>query len=118
MNDMSDFDETSGFSRIEALKPGWMEGDGEVPDERTISEAKRICAFLRDVGVRYCVFPTLDGGISIEDVADDDLSFSITLDPDGGVLLFADGEEDEEEHERSEDLPNGSDWMSSLRSRN
>lgn len=105
---LAEFEETDRFTEIEKLKAGWLDGEGEPVSAAVLKEARKIRDTLRAANVECCVFPTVEGGISIEDCEDDDEHmFSITLDADLSVLLITEdenGDDVDEFYEKSEDF--------------
>lgn len=108
-----DFEETDRFTEIEGLRAGWHDGEGEAVSALAIREGRRIRDLLKSAHVQCCVFPTIEGGISLEDTADDiEDSFTITINPDGTALVLSfDEDEAEEEHVDVCALPAASEWM-------
>lgn len=110
-----DFKETDSFAKMRALKPGWYDGEGEVITPIALEHGVRIRDLLASKQIECCVFPTIEGGVSIEETEDSDLSFSITIHPDGSAVVSSfDDHEAEEEHPDAKDLPSASEWMSKV----
>lgn len=108
-----DFEETDRFTEIESLKPGWHNGDGEQVSSFALREGRRLRDLLKSSGIQCCVFPTIEGGVSLEESSEDDLDpFTITINPDGSALVLSfDEDEAEEDHDNAESLPESSPWM-------
>lgn len=111
-----DFQETDRFTEISALTDGWSGEDSKAVPESVIREGRRLRDIIVAAGIPCCVFPTFEGGVSIEDSADEMKdSFTITINPDLTALVMSFDEQDaEEEHEDARDLPGCSDWMRNI----
>lgn len=116
--DTSDFEETDRFTDITKLEDGWAGEDSFAVPAEVVSEARRLRDVLVNAGVECCVFATHEGGISIEDTADDlSDSFTITINPDLTVLVMTFGDNGKDEEYKSvKNLPDGSPWMSQFTS--
>jgi hypothetical protein len=60
---------TSTWDRINelsGLKPGWLDGEGEPPRSLVLTAAGRLADAIPDMGERPRIYPTPEGGISLE----------------------------------------------------
>lgn len=115
----ADFIETDRFTEIADLKAGWYDGEGETIAPIAIQEGRRLRDILVAAQIDTCVFPTIEGGISLEDTADElKDSFTITINPDGSAFLLSfDEAEVDEDHDDARDLPAASPWLSDFLAR-
>ena len=111
-----DFEETDRFTEIATLKAGWHDGEGDPVTPVALSEGRRIRDLLSAANIDCCVFPTLEGGVAIEDVAEkDEDCFTITINPDGSATVLTINDDDEvEDHEQAASLPGASAVMKRL----
>lgn len=116
----SEFIETDRFTEIQNLKSGWYDGEGKAVSETALREGRRLRDILIAANIETCVFPTIEGGISIEDKADEFAdSFTITIAPDGSVVVLSfDDDEVDEDHDHARTLPASSPWLTAFIKRN
>lgn len=111
-----EFKETDRFTDISELRDGWSGEDSKAVPSAVLAEGRRLRDLIVKAGVPCCVFPTFEGGVSIEDSAEEmEDSFAITINPDLSALVMSFDEFDaEEEHADARKLPGCSVWMKLL----
>lgn len=110
------FEETDRFTEISALRDGWSGEDSRAVSAEVLAEGRRLRDLLVKAGIPCCVFPTFEGGVSIEDSADEmEDTFAITINPDLTALVMSFDEHNaEEDHPDARKLPVSSAWLTQL----
>lgn len=76
----------AAFARLDALshlKPGWLDGEGQVVSEDALQAARYIFTMFKDLDPLVGIFPQVEGGISIE--SNGAPYFYFDIEPDGRV---------------------------------
>lgn len=112
----AEFHETDRFTEISELKDGWSGDDSKAVSASVLAEGRRLRDLIVQAGIPCCVFPTFEGGVSIEDSADEmEDSFAITINPDLTALVMSFDEHNaEEDHPDARKLPVSSAWLTQL----
>lgn len=75
------------IDEIAALKPGWLDGQGETPSAKAVAAAH---AFLDSMINDPHVYPTPEGGIQFEsNTPDGHWAWEVSIDSDGAVEAYA-----------------------------
>lgn len=83
---MPSVDREMRLRAIAALQAGWMDGGGRSIDSQCIRSAREILAQLPEAE-NWCIFPTFEGGISLER-QHEDRRLSILIEPEEDILVI------------------------------